>query len=181
MNKKLFFLLFVIMLFLPISVRASEYDIENYYIDATVQNNGDLSVKETFIMNGSYRGYERIIKYANNTSSFNPGLSSYQGSNLNNGSNIVVNKVGAIDIPNTYDFSIINNNVLNFEKTDSAEKGDSGVYTQSNIASGVDMLIYNPSSKNRAFYVEYTINNIAVKWNDIGELNWTMFSDEQKE
>ena len=56
---KYLFIMFV-MLCMPIFAKA--YGIENYYIDATIEENGDILVQEYFELNGEYNGYERIIK-----------------------------------------------------------------------------------------------------------------------
>ena len=39
--------------------------IENYYINATILNNGDIEVEEYFNLKGYYNGMDRIINYKN--------------------------------------------------------------------------------------------------------------------
>ena len=56
-----------------------------------------------------------------------------------------------------------------------------GVYEDKNINNGKKILIYNPSSYNKAFYIKYRINNITVKHNDIGELSWEIIGEEFNE
>ena len=59
--KKLKILLIAIFLFIPAKVLG--YGIENYYVNATVEKNGDLEVEEYFEMNGDFNGMERIIHF----------------------------------------------------------------------------------------------------------------------
>ena len=51
--KKILLFLF---LFIPFYVSAT---VENYYMEATVLKNGDISVKEVFSLDGSYNGFNR--------------------------------------------------------------------------------------------------------------------------
>ena len=65
----------MLLLFIPFRVRA--YGIENYFIDATVESNGDLLVQEYFNMTGEYNGSVREINYKNDSSYlFNPNMDS---------------------------------------------------------------------------------------------------------
>ena len=58
--KKILLFLF---LFIPFYVSAT---VENYYMEATVLKNGDISVKEVFSLDGSYNGFNRELYYGNN-------------------------------------------------------------------------------------------------------------------
>lgn len=172
--KKYFYLFISLLFILPISAFAD--GIENFYIDATVLSNGDVKVKESYMLSGSYNGFERIINYAGSTVPFDGSKSSFNGSTIYNGDSIIVNKVGTID-KNNYANLLDESLVDIFRETSYASKGDYGVYTQSNSSNGVSLLIYNPSSKSRAFYTEYTITNMAIVHNDIAELGFNIFTE----
>lgn len=172
--KKYFYLFISLLFILPISAFAD--GIENFYIDATVLSNGDVKVKESYMLSGSYSGFERIINYAGSTVTFDGSKSSFNGSTIYNGDSIIVNKVGTID-KNNYANLLDESLVDIFRETSYASKGDYGVYTQSNSSNGVSLLIYNPSSKSRAFYTEYTITNMAIVHNDIAELGFNIFTE----
>lgn len=172
--KKYFYLFISLLFILPISAFAD--GIENFYIDATVLSNGDVKVKESYMLSGSYNGFERIINYVGSTDPFNGSKSSFNGSVIYNGDSIIVNKVGTID-KNNYANLLDESLVDIFRETSYASKGDYGVYTQSNSSNGVSLLIYNPSSKSRAFYTEYTITNMAIVHNDIAELGFNIFTE----
>ena len=69
--KKFKIVLLIMFLFMPVIVLAE--GIENYYINATVLNNGDIEVEEYFNLTGYYNGMDRIINYKNiNAVEFNP-------------------------------------------------------------------------------------------------------------
>lgn len=175
--KKIWSLLGFVLL-LPIVVFAD--GVENYYINATIEKNGSLLVEEYFTLSGSYRGYERIINYKNTGATpFNINAISYGGSTAHNGSGLEILEVGGA---NTYfkgDFS--NLKIDPFTYDDEALKGDYGVYNYETTAIGKDIMIYNPSSKNKAFYLKYRINDIAILFNDVGEIGWNVVGDSFRE
>jgi len=171
-------LVFSILLMFPFIVKA--YGIENYYINATVQNNGDLLVEEYFYLNGEYNGFERIIEYRNDNSyPFDENMESYGGSELHNGSEIIVHEIKGLDINSNFDFS--NTYGDTFTEVEYAEKGDYGIFTETDKYNGVSLLIYNPSIKNKAFYIKYTLKNMAILHNDIAEIGWNIVGNELSE
>lgn len=173
--KKYFFMFVFLLFILPISVLAD--GITNFYIDATVLSNGDVKVKESYMLSGSYNGFERIINYAGSSIPFDGSSKySFNDSDIYNGDSIIINKVGTID-KNNYSNLLNESLVETFTETSYASKGDYGVYTKSNSSNGVSLLIYNPSSKSRAFYTEYTITNMAIVHNDIAELGFNIFTE----
>lgn len=175
--KKLLWVLGIFLLF-PFLVLAD--GVENYYINATIESDGSLLVEEYFNLTGSYRGYERIINYKNsNASRFNINASSYSGSTAHNGSGIEILEIGGVDTYFNGDFA--NLNVDDFTYDDEAEKGDYGVYNYDTTSSGKDIMIYNPSRKNKAFYLKYRINDMGILFNDVGEIGWNVIGNEFKE
>ena len=176
--KKLKILLIAIFLFIPAKVLG--YGIENYYVNATVEKNGDLEVEEYFEMNGDFNGMERIIKYRNSSAyTFNPDANSYGGHNLHNGNGMVVEEVRAVDIDSNFDFKNINGTIFN--RVDYGNKGDYGIYTDKSSYDGRTVKIFLPSSKNKAFYIKYKLHNMAILHNDVGELGWNIFGTELSE
>ena len=175
MKRYLYILTLLFALILPVGIRARE-GITNYYIDATILSNGDINVKEIFTMNGSFNGMNRFIDYIGNYTPFDGSIESFKGSNIYNGDSIIINEIKGIPYSNTIDYSYINKSGTVFEEVSYANKGDYGVYTKSNTSGGIDMLIYNPSTKKNAFYIDYTITNMAIVHNDIGELGFNIFT-----
>lgn len=173
-------LLFTILLFLLCLPCVKAYGIEKYYINATVQDNGDIIVEEYFNMTGSFNGFERIIDYKNTSNyDFNPNLSMYGPSSLYNGSGIEMQTIMAVDIDPNFNFTNITGTTFN--KVSSASKGDFGKYTVSSRSTGYSYLIYLPSSKKKAFYLKYKVSNVAVLHNDVAELYWNIFDKQLRE
>ena len=176
MRKFLYSICLLFILILPIQISAKQ-GITNYYIDATILNNGDVRVKEVFTMNGSFNGMNRIINFRGSNYSFDGTLESFKGSDIYNGDSIIINEIKGIPYVNTLKYDDINTNGDIFKQVNFASKGEYGVYTKSNNYNGVNLLIYNPSNKNKAFYIDYTITNMAIVHNDIGELGFNLFTE----
>lgn len=177
MKKFKFICLFLIM-FCPVFVKA--YGIENYYIDASLTKTGDLVVQEYFNLNGEFNGFERKIYYKNSSLyDFDPNTTSFGGSSIHNGDGLEINEVRGLSIDSNFDFSNIDGDI--FKSVSSASKGKYGVYTVDTLSYGKDILIYNPSKRNKAFYIKYTIKNLAIKHNDVGEIGWNVVGDSLTE
>jgi uncharacterized membrane protein len=177
--KKVWSILLFLFLF-PIRVHASEYGIENFYVNATVEANGDLLVEEYFYMNGDFNGFERIINFKNSNSySFRPELDMYGASDIHDAISIELLEIKGLDISSNFDFS--NTKGDTFVLDDDASKGDYGAYNVEQHSDGVSYFIYNPDSYKKAFYLKYKLKNMAVSYSDVGEIWWNIFSDEMKE
>ncbi len=157
-------LLFLILL-LPFSVKA--YGIDNYNIDATVLEDGSLHVIETFEMNGSFNGMERIINYKSNYDA--SSLAPLGDSQIYNGSDIEL-----ISIKGVSNVKDINGD--EFINVSSANKGEYGKYTISKNVYGYTYMIYNPDKYKKVFYIEYIIKDMAITHNDVSELGWNIFT-----
>jgi len=175
MKKYLYTLILLFILVIPTKILARK-GITNYYIDATVLSNGDINVREVFTMNGSFNGMNRIINFRGSNKLFDGSTESFKGSAIYNGDSIIINEIKGIPYSNSIHYSDINNNGIKFNQVRYANKGDYGVYTKTNTSNGVDLLIYNPNNRNNAFYIDYTITNMAIVHNDIGELGFNIFT-----
>lgn len=174
MKKILWFL--PILLLLPILAFADD-GVEKYYINATIEANGDLVVEEYFTLSGTYNGYERKINYTNPRATlFNPNATSFGGSSVHNGTGIELITIGSASLNFNGNFNSLN--IDAFEITTSASKGTYGVYVNTATNKGDNVLIYNPSKKNRAFYLKYRLKNMAILYNDVGELGWNAVGSE---
>ena len=176
--KKFKIILISFLIMFPNIIKA--YGIDNYYIDATIQNNGDILVEEYFNLTGEYNGFERIIEYANeDLYEFDPNMESFGGSLIHNGNGLEIKEVRAIPTSNNFSFSNIQGDI--FERVSSAKKGDYGVYTENYKSNGKSILIYNPSKENKAFYLKYVVKNISIKHNDVAEIGWNIIGNEFRE
>lgn len=182
MKKWIQAIIFTILLWIPVTVLAKD-GISNYYIDMTVEPNGDVTVEELFVLEGSFNGYERIINYKNsNVPTFDGNLSSFNGSDIYNGDSIIIREVKSIFVASNPTFEDIQKEGTMFSETISAEKGNYGIYTVENRYDGKKIKIYNPSNKGqKGFYIKYVITNMAIVHNDIAEIGFNLFTEEQKE
>lgn len=150
-------IILILLLIIPFYVNATVID---YYMEATVLNEGDIKVKETFKLDGTYNGFEREL---------------YYGNNIYSGSSIEILTVKGIK-KTSNGFDVLNDESDLFKEVGSASKGDYGYYTITDIKDGISLKIYNPSNRNRLFYIEYIVKNMAIKHNDIGEIGYNIFT-----
>lgn len=181
MKRGYFILIIAFLLFFPsLSVQAADYGIEKYYVDATVETNGDLRVKEAFHMNGSYNGFERVIKFKNDQARpFDQAANEFGGSTIHNGNGIILNKIMGIN-PSDLDInrlSLINGDIYNESQTSPVN----GEYTTFTESDGVTYKIYNASTNGQDFYLDYTLQNMGIIHNDVAELGWNIFGEELNE
>ncbi len=171
--------IFIAILCLIFPLKTLAYGINNYLVNATIEENGDLLVSEYFELTGSFNGFERIINYKNSNSiPFNPDLEMFDGSTINDGDNIELLEIRGVE-KNNFDFENVTGDL--FTEKNYANAGDYGYYTINDNIIGYRYKIFLPSNKNKAFYLKYKIKNIAVLHNDVGELFWNILGDELTE
>ncbi len=161
--KKLFILLFL-LLYAPFIVSAANYDIDNYYIDATLKNNGDMDVKEFIVLNGSFNGYERDIVYKAHDSLYN--ASSLQDIE------IFAKYVSDVSF-NTFEeeFDL-------FKREEYANNGDKSKYILTNLDGGVRLRMYYASRDQKtAFLIKYTLKDVGIYHSDVIEYYWNFIGD----
>lgn len=179
MKKIYFIIMCLLVLLVPFKINAYEEGISKYYIDMTVEDSGDLHVKELIILNGDFNGFERIINYKNNDLiTFDGSLNSFRGSNIYNGAGINLINIKNIDVNSNSSFEILYEDGDIFEEVTYASKGDYGKYIRSITSIGEEYLIYNPDrGSEKGFYIEYTLENVGVVHNDIGEVAINLFDE----
>ena len=152
------------LLFPTISLAVS-YDIEGYYINAEVLENGDVSVEEIFLVDGTMNGYELNLS----TSSSNSSLSASAISNVSvAGANI-----------DSISFDTFEENFTDFTLVSFANIGDSQKYTVDNTYNGVSIRMYYPINNEKiAFKVSYTLEDAIILHNGFAEFYWNFFSGE---
>lgn len=173
--KKIFLLIMLFILSIPLFVNAEEFDVKNFYVNIDVQNNGDAIIEYYFDLNGSYNGYDLKIDFKNNnTFYFNPNLNSLGGSELNNGTGIEL--ISIMGVTKNDDFDFINVSGDTFKEVDEASAGKYGVYLYSQDRNGMSLKIFNPSKKKKAFYVKFKIKDLVIEHNDVSELGLNIFT-----
>lgn len=177
-------LLFVIsFLILPvISYAASpvnnvNYKIKQDYIEAYIQPNGDVKVKQLLVYDGSFNGVFAKIVYDN------PGLST---SSLNYENNDIYNFDGVNDFKlsaksvNRVSFDTFNEGGFErFDKVSYASKGDQYKYVVDDPYGYYKYTIYHATHNDKvAFLLEYTLDNAVVMHPDVAELYWQILDDD---
>ncbi len=172
--------LVVILFFMSntfISPFFKSYGISDYYMDLTITNNGYVEVKEAFDLNGDYNGYERILVYNNlNLPEFDHNVYELGGNDLHNADNLFLHEVKGIDPNNVYSDNP-DGDIFNF--VDSSPTNNT--YTLTGYTDQFNVKMYNPSDSGKAFYLDYTYSDMAIKHNDVGELGFNIFSEAQTE
>lgn len=168
MKKKLLF--FILFLFFPFKIKASTY-ISNYYIDATITGN-DMHIKEVFIYKGNYNGAFKNLYYG--TTDLENSL--LIDSNLYNPDDILLNKIGEIELNEPINFNIIHEEVIPFILNNEASIGSKGYYSVKKDFEKYTYKIFNPGGT-KAFYIEYTLKNVVVSHEDVNEVWLNIFKE----
>ncbi len=165
--KKIWILL--IMLLCPLVIKAE--NIEDYYINATLNSNGDLLVEE-YVLSKTNSGYwEKNIYYQESENSSN----NLEYKNLNNASGIELLTVGSV--PKVKNEKEEITGVKEFTKVNVASTGDNKVYLLRNDIDKEYLRVYKTS--NEAYYLKYIIKNLAVKYEDIAEIYFSILKNNQ--
>lgn len=152
-----------------------------YYIEANIQSNGDMDVRELKVLDGEYNGIKTTLRYKSDTIINYPGFESeYLSNSIYNGTKITNLKV--YDVKNfNGEFEMIHKENTLFTETNSGSIGDFGVYEKTVVTNGVDLKIYMPSSYKRASLVTYTIEDVVVYHDDVAEILWNFIGSNYEE
>lgn len=155
--KSSFILLFIII-FLFSSITISSADelviIPNWHIESMLLENGDLSITEyiTFKFEGKFNGVFREV---------------------------VLDKTSGIEDIKVAE--IIRNDELEYARVNNAKKGDSAVYLIVEDEDVKKIQIFSPSKdEEKTFKISYTVKNVAIRYNDIGELYYKFLGNENE-
>ena len=156
MKKRFIILtLILILILIPTNIFAdNSLRISRWTIDSTLLENGDLSIIEniTFHFNGSFNGVYR---------------------------DIVLHKTDGIKGLSI--FEMISDEEIEYTLDPKAKKGDNEVYNVDLKGSDANIIIFSPSkNESKTFRLKYTINNVAIKHKDIGELYYKFLGEENK-
>lgn len=165
--KKIWILL--IMLLCPLVIKAE--NIEDYYINATLNSNGDLLVEEYVLPKNNSGYWEKNIYYQESENSGD----NLDYKNLNNHSGIELLTVGSV--PKVKNEKEEITGVKEFTKVNVASTGDNKVYLLRNDINKEYLRVYKTS--NEAYYLKYIIKNMAVKYEDIAEIYLIILKNDQ--
>lgn len=143
---------FLFVLLCPGVALARDYSIGPVNIDATVDKNGTLTVRETrrFDFDGEYRGvYWKLVKGTYGGRTIEPVI---------------------VDIGEIKDGLFVP-----FEQSDSEANG---TYSVTDHSSYDELKIFSAhSSEDAEFVINYRYPNLVSRWDDVGELYWKFVSD----
>lgn len=159
MRKKIIFtiMLFSLIILGYANISNATFCISNFVIDSELTEEGDLYVIEKiqYYTNETVNGVTRNISIGNSN-------------NMKN---------SAEDI----EFYYVLIDGESPEQVESAEIGDSGVYTAeyNTTANRLELTLYTPFDTNyKTVEYSYLLKNVAVKYDDIGELYWNYIGSE---
>lgn len=167
--KKVWILLIIFLC--PLVIKAE--NITNYYINATLNSNGDLLVEEYIELKENTNYFERNIYYKDNTLKVPAYDNFIEYNKLNNGSSIQFRTIGSI--PKVKNNTEEITGVKEFSKTNVAHTGDTNIYILRNDEDKDYLRIYKDD--NNAYYLKYVIKDLAVKYNDIGEIYFNILKN----
>ena len=155
------------MLFPIISLAADvDYDIEQYYIDAKILENGDVDVSEIFVVDGTFNGYNMNLSYISTKSSV-------RASDI---SNI---KVYSLDYDEKISFDTFNADFIEFSLVNYASAGESMKYTIDPTSTGYSIKMFYPINREKIILrLDYTIEDIVTLHDGFAEFYWNFFSGE---
>ena len=141
------------LLLLPAAAHADGYSMTQTYIGATVEADGSLTVVEgrQFDFDDDINGVFWEINTGTNQQGGTAGV----------------------------DVLSVEEEDTAFNKVDSANKGDSGVYTVEQTGDGVRIKVFSPheSGDSAIYYVSYSMTGAVMNWADTAELYWKFVGD----
>lgn len=140
------------------------YALEDYYIEATIQDNGDLVVEKYINLKDKNESITEIVQYDDYyVRSVNNELKYYWVNSNNDASGVVMETVLEVEKNKLFNFMNINGENLSYLETKDGGKK-----------------IYKINSTNNAIYMKYRLESIGVLNLDIGELFFRIFTEEYK-
>lgn len=128
--------------------------IPEWVVDAELMETGDLKIVEdlSFEFNDDFNGVFREI---------------------------VLDKTSGVS--NIQVEEILEGTTAKYTQVEDAKKGDSGVFLLDEDDDKTIIQIFSPSEDQiKTFRISYTINDLAIKYNDIGELYYKFLGDENE-
>ena len=165
---KMIVIIVIIMLAIMIfqnKVEAKSYSVENMDIQATINTDGSVGIEQTltYKFNGSYNGIYINVPYGYEDKELEDVIQENRiNDNLYNGKSVTVTGVSETGTE-TKEYAEVNSGM--------ARNGMNGFYEISDKNNIKQIKVYSPSQDTtKTFRIDYTIYDLCVKHNDIGEL-----------
>ena len=156
---------------MPVMANAASYTITDQYIQAEIQDNGDLKISELIVMEGTFNGYVKQLSYANDL--LMDEYSNYENNAIYNadGIDLISIKGKLVDEVDFDTFS--DTDFKDFVLDYSASNGDVLKYTSVHSSHGYDYTLYYAANHDKvAFLITYMVDRVVVLHDDIAELYW---------
>lgn len=151
---------------MPLCTLAVNYDIKNFYIDATIEENGDMHVKELIVLKGSFNGYERDILYKGNNKNYNA-------------SNIENVKISAKEVKEDITYDDLEEGFMPFKEVSFSNNGSKKEYVEKLLNGGYRYRMYYATQNSKtAFLIEYTLKDVVILHNDCAEIYWNFIGND---
>ena len=178
MKKILFLILLIVLMPFKTYAFSDEDGVYRYYINVDVLENGDMKISEAIILKGDLNGFFRDIPFRNNyATEFTGKDSDFLESSIYNASGITDLKVYDIVISEPLGFNLTKSKGVEFEKVNSASKGEKYKYTLEETSEMISLVMYNKSSDTTGFLIEYTVKDAVVVHDDVAEIYWQFVSE----
>lgn len=181
MMMKKFIWLILTLLLIPTFVQAEpDYKISDYYVQASILENGDMEVQELIVLDGTFNGYERNIQYKNRNLNYNTPVD-FEHDAIYNATGIKDYEVYAASVDEV-NFQTFNENFKKLIEVSSESTAISGnVYIRESI-DGIIFRMYKRTDNDKtAFLIKYVIEDAVVMHEDIAELYWTFIGNGYNE
>lgn len=181
MMMKKFIWLILTLLLIPTFVQAEpDYKISDYYVQASILENGDMEVQELIVLDGTFNGYERNIQYKNRNLNYNTPVD-FEHDAIYNATGIKDYEVYVSSVDEV-NFQTFNENFKKLIEVSSESTAISGnVYIRESI-DGIIFRMYKRTDNDKtAFLIKYVIEDAVVMHEDIAELYWTFIGNGYNE
>lgn len=170
-------ILLIIIMMLPITIFANNnYEIKTHIIDADVEIGGALHVEELIVLEGNTDYFSRKLNYYSFGDKYykKGDKIDYNGSSIYNGYSLSIRDVAVFELKNQIDINnLIKDKTASLKKFELTNPSKNG-YSLKENDDGTSLLnIMYPIDGEIAIYIDYSINNVIVKHNDVKELNYT--------
>ena len=165
-SKIVISILFMIIILLigAKSVQAESYRVEDMDIQATVEPDGSVNIRQemTYRFSGHYNGIFINVPYNLEDKERKDAISgSILEDKFYNGNNVKINSVS----------QVVEGKEILFKQVERARNGNTNLYTTEQKQGVQQVKVYSPSTNTtKKFKIDYTIQNLCVKHEDIGEL-----------
>ncbi|MBF7097190.1 DUF2207 domain-containing protein [Alkalibacter sp. M17DMB] len=171
-------LIVVTLILFPCPVKGAvsdvDFDIAGYKIDAFIQDDGSMHVREMLTYDGSFNGQFWNLEYApGGDKTFVGSLDDIEGNSpLYNAHEMTGLRVFVLKEPHGF---IVEDNLIELEAISpgSGNAGDSGVYEGNIDGNKAELKIFSPTYDDyKSILIEYTLKNVVVEHNDVAEIYW---------